>query len=253
MHIFSKGGEAAMNTPLKIAVCEDCPADTERLLSHIAQSGIAAEWEAFSSGEALTEAFRPGKYDLIFLDIYLGGMRGVDAAAEIRKADRTVTLVFTTTSTEHTLESYRMKAAGYLEKPVQPEDVRETLELALAKRNTAAYITLLSEGTYRKIPVDSILFFEQQNHAVMIHTGAETLRASQTVKLSHIEPLLPEHFFRCHHSYIVNLSYIREADRELKVFIMQDGSRVHIRHQSLKKAVQAYENCLFAAVRGGGR
>ena len=241
-----------MNTSLQIAICEDIPADAELLVSHITESGIASQHETFSSGEALLAAFVPGKYDLIFLDIYMGGIKGVDAAAQIRGADRTVTLAFTTTSTEHTLESYRLKAASYLEKPVKQEDVREILSLVLAKRNTAAYITLLIEGVNRKIPVESILFFEQRNHAVMVHTHAEVLRTSQTVKLSHIEPMLPEYFLRCHHSYIVNLRMVREVDKELKVFAMQDGSRVHIRYQALKKAVQEYERCLFDTVRGGG-
>lgn len=253
MVLFVERRVAFINTPLKIAICEDTPADAELLLSHLAESGIAAAAEAFSSGEALLTAFLPGKYDLIFLDIYMGGMRGVDVAAQIRQVDRTVTLAFTTTSQEHALESYRLKAASYLEKPVRRDDVREVLELVLAKRDSAAYITLLIEGANRKLPVESILFFEQQNHAVMAHTQSETLRTSQTVKLNHIEPLLPDYFFRCHHSYIVNLRAVREVDKELKVFTMQDGSRVHIRHQSLKKAVQAYENCLFASVRGDGR
>lgn len=241
-----------MNTPLKIAICEDTPADADYLLSHLEEIGIAVEVEAFSSGEALLLAFLPGKYDLIFLDIYMSGIRGVDAATEIRKTDRTVTLAFTTTSKEHALESYRLKAASYLEKPVRREDVREVLELVRTKRDSAAYITLLIEGINRKLPVESILFFEQQNHAVFLHTQGETLRTSQTVKLKDIEPLLPDCFIRCHHSFIVNLRAVRGVDKELKVFTMQDGSRVYIRHQTLKKAVQAYESCLFESVRGGG-
>ncbi len=239
--------------PLNIAVCEDNPADADRLLSHIRGSGIAYWCEAFSSGEALLSAFAPGKYDIIFLDIYMAGLRGVDAAGRIRETDRTVTLVFTTTSTEHTLEGYRLKATAYLEKPVKEADVREALTLCLAKRNTAAYITLLIEGVSRKIPIESILFFEQQNHAVMVHTHAGILRTSQSIKLTHIEPVLPDTFFRCHHSYIVNLRAVREADKDLMVFVMTDGSRVYIRHRDAKKAIRAYENCLFDAARGGGQ
>ena len=54
------------------------------------------------------------------------------------------------------------------------------------------------------------------------------------------------------HRYIVNLLTVREVDQELKVFTMQDGSRVHIRSQTFKKAVREYERCLFDTVRGGG-
>ena len=238
--------------PLHIALCEDTQSDRELLERQLAESGFAVEYESFSSGEELLLAFLPGKYDVIFLDIYMDGIKGVEAAAKIRKADRTVTLVFTTTSTEHTLESYRLKAASYLEKPVKSEDVREVLELAQAKRDSAAYLTLLIEGVNRKLPLESILYFEQVNHAVYVHTHTEVLRTSQTVKLKAIEPLLSDCFFRCHHSYIANLRYVCGVDQELKVFEMQNGDKVYIRHPSLGKSVKAYEEYLFRRARGGG-
>ena len=241
-----------MDTPLQIAICEDAPADAELLVSYIMGSGIACRCEAFASGEALLETFQPGKYNLIFLDIYMDGMKGVDAASEIRKADRAIMLSFTTTSTEHALEGYRLKASSYLEKPVKPEDVREVLELAQAKRDSAAYLTLLIEGVNRKLPLQSILYFEQVNHAVYVHTHTEVLRTSQTVKLKAIEPLLSDCFFRCHHSYIANLRYVCGVDQELKVFEMQNGDKVYIRHPSLGKSVKAYEEYLFRRARGGG-
>lgn len=238
--------------PLHIALCEDTQSDRELLERQLAESGFAVEYESFSSGEELLLAFLPGKYDVIFLDIYMDGIKGVEAAAKIRKTDRTVTLVFTTTSTEHTLESYRLKASSYLEKPVKSEDVREVLELVLAKRDSTAYVSLLIEGVNRKLPLESILYFEHKGHAVFIRTHAETLRTSQTVKLKDIEPLLPNCFFRCHHSYIANLRYVRSVDQELKVFEMQNGDKVHIRHSSFSKSVKAYEEYLFSRARGGG-
>lgn len=244
-----------MDIPLRIAFCEDNSADRNKLLTIIEKSIVSCECDSFFSGEELLEGFSPGKYDLIFLDIYMGDgkLQGVETAAKIREADVEVMLAFTTTSTDHTLESYRLKALKYLEKPVTPEEVQETLVLALARQKSKPLISLLIEGTYQNIPVDSILFFEQQNHAVMVHTLSETMRTSQTIRLNHIESLLPEFFLRCHHSFIVNLCYVRKVDQELAIFVMQDGGRVHIRHQNLRKAVQTYENFLFSGVRGGIR
>lgn len=242
-----------METPLRIAVCEDMPKDADLLLRCISESGIPAECNAFSTGEELAKAFLPGQYDLIFLDIYMDEVQqGITAATKIRETDTTVTLAFTTTSKEHALESYRLKACAYLEKPVRLADVREVLEQAKNKRENAPAIRLLIEGTYREIPLDSILYFEQKNHAVSVNTLTETLRTSQTVKLGDIEPQLPENFFRCHHSYIVNLRYVRELDQELRIFKMQNGDTVYIRRPSLGKAVKAYQSLLFSAARGGG-
>lgn len=241
-----------METPLKIVVYEDSPKDAELLIRCILESGIPAEYEAFSFGEELLASFFAGRYDLIFLDIYMGDIQqGVDIAAEIRETDTSVTLAFTTSSKEHALESYRLKAYAYLEKPVCPGDVREVLEQALNKRRKAPIVNLLIEGTHRDIPLDSILYFEQKNRAVIVNTLTETLRTSQTVKLKDIEALLPVEFFRCHHSYIANLRYVKGVDRELRLFLMQNGDKVYIRRQDMKKAEKAYEDYLFGRARGG--
>lgn len=240
-----------MREPLNIAACEDMRDDLAFLLSCVEESGIPAVCEPFPSGEGLLAAFSPGKYDLIFLDIYMDGMRGIDAAAKIRETDNGVMLVFTTTSTEHALESYRLKALCYLEKPVKPAEVKEAMELALRKRGEAPCITLLIEGQKRDIPLERILYFEQQNHAVMVNTLTDTLRTSQTVKLKQIEELLPDTFLRCHHSFIANLKHVKSLDRELKTFVMQNGDSVYIRQQSLRAAARTYEEYLFRKTRGG--
>jgi DNA-binding LytR/AlgR family response regulator len=199
----------------------------------------------------LISAFAAGRYDLIFLDIYMGNIQqGVNVAAEIREMDTTVTLAFTTTSIAHTLESYRLKAVGYLEKPVKPADVREMLDLALTKREIAPSVSLLIEGVYRDISLNSILYFEQQNHAVIVNTLSGKLRTCQTVKLKQIEAMLPNTFLHCHHSYIVNLKHVKRIDNELKTFTMQNGDNVYIRQQSMKNAAEAYKDYLFANARG---
>lgn len=243
-----------MDIPLKIALCENSLADREELLIIIENFHVPYECDSFSSGEELLIEFAPGKYDLIFLDIYMGDgrLKGVDAAAKIREADTEVMLIFTTSSTDHALESYRLKALKYLEKPLTAIDIQETLLLALAIQKSKPHIKLLIEGSYQDIPIDGILFFEQRNHAVMVHTLSKILRTSQTIRLDYIESLVPEFFLRCHHSFIVNLHYVREIDQELAIFVMQDDSRVHIRQRNLRKVVQAYENYLFSGVRGGG-
>ena len=239
-----------MEAPLKVAIYEDMAEDSDLLLQYISQSEIATECEAFSSEEKLLTSFTTEGYDLIFLDIYMGEIQqGVNVAAKIREMDTRITMAFTTSSKEHALESYRLKAYAYLEKPVCPEDVHEVLEHALNKRRNTPTVKLLIEGTYRDIPLDSILYFENQNHAVMVNTLNDTLRTSQTIKLNDIEAMLPDTFIRCHHSYIANLRYVREMNRELKIFIMKNGDKVYIRRQDIKKSVRAYEDYLLNTAR----
>lgn len=232
-----------MNAPLKIAICEDSADDAQLLINCIRLIGMPAAWDLYESGEALLSAFLPGKYDLIFLDIYMGGMAGVEAARSVRNRDGNVVLAFTTSSDEHTRESYRLGALKYIIKPVAEKDVAEAMRLADMARRERKYISLLTGGRHVEIPLDTILYFEVQDHAVLIHTSTGTLKASQAERLAAIELLLPcPPFLRCHHSYIVNLNYVQSVEQD---FVLSSGDRVHIRQRDLKKHTDAYKSWLL--------
>ncbi|MCC8027911.1 MAG: LytTR family DNA-binding domain-containing protein [Clostridium sp.] len=232
-----------MNTPLKIAICEDCSEDTQRLIDCILRSGIPAAWDQFESGEALLAAFHPGKYDLMLLDIYMNGMEGVELAGIIRSQDESVVLAFTTSSEEHTLESYRLGALKYLVKPVEARAVGESMLLADMARRHRHNLSLMSGGRWIELPLDTILYLEAQNHTVLVHTFSGILRASQSERLAEIELRLPcPPFLRCHYSYIVNLRYVQSADQD---FVMRNGDRVYIRQKELKKHTNAYKSWLL--------
>ena len=71
----------------------------------------------FSSGEDFLSSFQKAAYDLIFIDQYMQGRSGIDTARQIRQRDNFVTLVFITTSRDHAIESYQVRAGGYVLKP----------------------------------------------------------------------------------------------------------------------------------------
>ena len=235
-----------MDKPINIALCEDMPIDSDLLLSYIKESKFPSNCEVFDSGGALLESFTAGKYDLIFLDIFMQGIKGIDTAAKIREKDTSVILIFTTSSLDFTLESYRLKAPKYIEKPVKKEDVFESLEMAFERRRTSSYINLLIEGSYQNIPLNNIIYFEAKKHAVIINTYSQVFQTSQTVKLNFIQEKLPETFLRCHYSYIVNLKHIKGINKKLKIFNMRNGDIVHISHKLFTKTKTAYEDYLFS-------
>ena len=219
---------------LQVAVCEDEPADAallESLINKTEKNGVEVDLHSFKSGKEFLASFCAWKYDLIFMDIYMKGMQGVEAVREIRRKDRNVVIAFTTNSPDHALESYRLGAVKYLEKPVSPEDVAETLSFALMKRKNIPFITLTTMGGGQEdIPLDSILYFEQQNYVVEVHTESRVLTTSRSARLNDLEKRLPSPpFLRCHRSYLINLNYVRTFDRENNAFIMTNGDRADIR------------------------
>ena len=123
--------------PLRLAICDDLPEEREALLALLEQAPIATVCAQFASSEELLEAFRPGGFDLLLMDIYMDGMTGVEAVRKIREMDETIPIAFTTTSTEHTLESYRLSVLKYLEKPVRQKDINDLLHLVKLQRDSA--------------------------------------------------------------------------------------------------------------------
>lgn len=108
---------------LRIAITDDLNSEREKLSSAIiapfSKVGLnVGNIDEYTSGEELLRQFSAGRYDLIFLDIYMGGMSGVETAKRIRALDKNVMLVFVTTSNEFASESYAVKANFYLLKPV---------------------------------------------------------------------------------------------------------------------------------------
>ena len=224
---------------LRIAICEDTAADMQRLETAIDAAGAPCAIDRFESGEAFLNAFHPGDYDLVFLDVFMAGMTGVDAAQRVREVDPDVMLVFATTSPDFTMEGYRNRVERYLVKPYDDADVAEALEHAQRVSGGKAEQTYLVAG--EEIPISQIRYVEQRNHTVIVHRtdGGE---GRFTGKLDAVESVLPcPPFYRGHKSYLVNLDHVRRVDRDLNAFEMDDGEHAYIRRASVREAQRAFE------------
>ena len=96
---------------MRIAIVDDLDAERaqlkERLVRQLRARGTEAELLEFDSGEAFLAAENEQRFSAAFLDIYMEGLSGMEAAKELRKTDADCLLVFTTTSTDHALEAFR--------------------------------------------------------------------------------------------------------------------------------------------------
>ena len=235
---------------LRIGICEDNREDRLRLIGLIRQEPGCHALEEAGSAEEMLRTYYPGKYDLLLLDIYMEGITGIEALRKIRTIDSGVEAAIVTNSEDFTLESYRLHAIRYLEKPVQKQELEDLLRFCIMKKEAEPHFMIESAGRVIRIPFGRIDYIEQRGRMLVIYrTGGDLLTVMG--RLDEIEPQFPETaFFRCHKSYLVNLARIRRLDRELMTFVMEDGSQVHIRRQSLPAARRAYENWLFRVTKG---
>jgi DNA-binding LytR/AlgR family response regulator len=238
-----------VKTALRIAICEDVESEAQKLLGFIEASRLNVETSLFGTGEAFLDVFSAGAYDLVFLDVYMGELNGVQTAERIREQDEHVVIVFTTTSDDFTRESYRLNAYKYMLKPVCYDDVLDALELAVVKRDRAvgATISIISDGTPVSLPLSSISYVESRNRRSYVVCSDGTEFATPTT-IDALEKLLPSpQFLRSHRSYIVNLDHVADVGED---FIMSNGDRAYIRVKDFRRIKHAYDDYLFNNMRG---
>jgi DNA-binding LytR/AlgR family response regulator len=234
---------------LRIAICEDAPEDAERLRLMIAESEVPSIVRIYSSGEALLQAFAPGFFDLILLDIYLDGLKaatGMDVAREIRASDENVRLAFTTASREHAMAGYGVNASQYLLKPLQSQDV--TALLHSVERYWSDFddtLTVVIDRQKHTVQTRDILYVEVYNKRCTIHTISEDVTSCTSI--DELEKRLPAPpFLRCHRSFIVNMDHVRAIDRD---FTVSNGDTVYIRRPDQWKMKKAYRNYVVSLAR----
>lgn len=205
---------------MRIAICEDNQEHADILKGMIQKwaemEKIKADINHYESAEQFMYYWeKEEQYDLIFLDIQMNKMNGMELAQYIRRQDRAVFIVFTTGILNYVFRGYEVSAFRYLKKPLQERDVLATLkkanyELSEAKRD--AVIIPTEDGALRVFKND-IYYVEADNHYIIMHTRQGNFRYKE--KLGNVEPMFPEPAFcKCHRSYIVNLHHMGRLTKD---------------------------------------
>ena len=226
---------------MNIAVCEDLSADSGKLCNYIRNYCDTHRYDAkissFETGEALLEASAPGAFDIYFLDIYLPGMSGVDVARKIREADKDCFLVFVTISRDFMPEGFEVLAAGYVEKPIDPERMSRVMHNCrmIFERNSRT-IDIPYKGEPLMISVADLVYVEVFNKECIFHMKRGIIKTRLTLDAA-AELLGDAPFLRCHRSYIINMNYVEDVLEE--DFVMFGGDMVPIRKNGRKEVRMA--------------
>ena len=219
----------------------------EYLLRYIRENyqGEEPELDEFESGTRFLDAFRPQVYDVIFIDQYMDGLSGIETAWKIRQSDELVSLVFVTTSRDHAIDSYQVKAGGYLLKPFSYADFEHTLSmLSIAKIRNARFICLEED----RILLREILWCDVDGHYVQVHTEQRGIRRYR-IPFSNLTAMLlcyPQ-FQTCYKGCIVNLDHVERLDK--LDFLLRTGKRLPFSKRDRKKIEMNYHTYLFQKAR----
>lgn len=232
---------------MNIAIIDDVKEDRDLLCQHLHRyfdgNPIHTQIDIFFNAEDFLEIWSAGLYDLIFLDIYLDTMDGIELAARLRKENDNCLVVFTSKSRDHALAGYRLRVIDYLVKPISYPTLEATLNYhseQLKKRNK--YIQVKESRSFVKILLNDIMFTDYFNHYIQIHTTERMVRSY--MKFDDFAPLLlcyPQ-FLCCYRNCIVNMDKIQSFSRN--DFVLINDARVPItrsRRQELHQAFMDYQ------------
>lgn len=197
---------------MRIAICDDDITTLQSIskllkLAYVENGLTWQEPHCFNNAKDLLSS---GSYDLIYLDIEMPNMSGLEAAAQLRTQNRHTQLVFITSHTNYVFDTFRVMPIDFLAKPINCQQFLETFQCALKNyRWQHQTITCQSLGETLILPVSDICYIGSQGKKVQIHlqNGDEYCINE---RISHISPRLTiHHIIRCHRFYLVNLAYVQ--------------------------------------------
>ena len=197
---------------IHIAICDD----EKHMSDHI--RAMASEFfrkknreiqlRTFLSGEELLNY--DGQIDILFLDIQMNGVDGLETARKLRAGQFRGFLIFITVLKEMVFQSFEVQAYDYLVKPVDEKQFEKTMERLYVSMQNVGEDSLLVQKGYegRIIREEEIVFCEIIDRKIYLNLASGEV-VDYYERIENLETKLGSHFFRCHRSYLINLKHLK--------------------------------------------
>lgn len=204
---------------ISIGICDDEAAMRKSLRTPLEQKlqllGLDYQIFEYDSGESLMRGQKAQWIDILFLDIEMKALSGMDTARAIRKQNTRTLLIFVTAYPDFVFQGYEVHAFHYILKPYDERKIKSVLEQALKElgKNTSQYFTLEQKSGVYKIPVEKIVAFSSDKRKLMI-TLEDGDKLTFYGKLDTVMADLPDYFIRCHNRHLVNLNFVTALEKD---------------------------------------
>lgn len=213
----------------KIAIVEDNRMATEKLQGYLEryakENGETFDIAVFADALAFLDSYRR-IYDMVFMDIELPFINGMEAAQRLREIDQQVVLIFVTNMAQFAVKGYEVDALDYLVKPVHYGDFGLKLHRAVSrlKKSQEAILVQRQSGMVR-LRLQEIGYIEVRGHTLIFHTESGELTGNGTLHELEVK-LRDKGFLRCNKCYLVNQRHI--AAVQGYTLVMAHGEELQI-------------------------
>lgn len=211
--------------PLTCIIVDDEPLAVRLLVSYAEKTPDLKLLASFTNSISAINAIKAQQPDLLFLDIQMPNIDGMELAHSLPEATR---VVFTTAFKEYAFESYEVNALDFLLKPVRynkflaaVEKARKQLQPSLTPQPQQPNTVFIRvDGEWRNVAVEQIIYVNGMKDYVMFYLDGEPKPLVTHLTMKAVEEMLPrDRFLRIHRSYIIAVDKIQKVDRNDCVYI----------------------------------
>ena len=217
-----------MNQLISCIIVDDEPLAVKLLESFVTKTPDLRLIGSFTDSVEAINAVKEQKPDLLFLDIQMPDLNGMELARMIPPTTR---VIFTTAFKEYAFESYEVSALDFLLKPIRYNKFLSAVEKAKQwyerepadEDSKTKSLFIRVDGELRNITIDSITYVSGMKDYVMFYLDGESKPLITHLTMKAVEAMLPtDKFLRVHRSYIIAVDKIKKIDRNDCIYIGEE-------------------------------
>lgn len=197
---------------ITVAICDDEERYVEFLATELEKYAKENEKEIkiFKFTKALHFLDQvKNNYDIIFLDIKMPHVDGIEVAEEIRKRDEKVSIIFLTSYIQRAVDGYSVAAEAFIQKPIKYQRLKKEMDKWFLKhlQEEEPYVIFHNNDGRYKVFIKSLKYVETSGRSVLVHTTQKNIKVSKNMKEMQNE-LESYGFYKCHNSFLVNVRFV---------------------------------------------
>ena len=234
---------------IRIAIVEDEKKERAQLQAFIQrfsnENNVEIKTEEFTDGIQLIQEYERN-FDVLFLDIEMEKLNGIDTARKIREKDKEVIILFITNLFQYAIEGYEVEAMDFVVKPVNYLAFSSRMNKVLKKldQKTCHLIPFQVKKETIMLNAHDIILVETNNKKTIIKMGIEAVNCSESMQ--EVQKKLEAYgFYRCHSGFLINMNYITKLNSETVVVQKYEVPVSKHRKKDFYQAVAAYQGMIL--------
>lgn len=225
---------------MKIAVCDDNFEFRQSVIKYL-KDYFECEIQIFEfvSAEEMLASYEGEKeYDIVFLDVEMEKMSGIDAGIKIREYDKKVIIIFVSNYSKYAIPAYECEPLYFILKPLEAIKFNKIMNKAMEKYSLLhSYYIIKNRSYITKIPINEILYVEICRKHLIFHTFFGKYEAVGKISEA-LKKLAPYGFCQIHQGYIVNMNHIKGFEKF--DVVMSNGERVMLSTRKKSEVLKIY-------------